>query len=216
MTFGIVLKSFLPHKHKLSVLTRSNGKVMLVIKPSRMQRTFSAGTSMQFFSKKGARFLVAEKLEIISVPALLNESSICWVHHIIEIVYYFSPLGSPCPDLFRLIHCCLALSSCHAVFEPYFIIIEKICLVRLFMLLGFYPERRLVFFGGLFDQVVSLSLDSSNTEKVRSLHVLLADVSQDDCRRADKWLWLCLQEHPNVEKFKTLSFLEYVVGNRRD
>jgi len=204
---GIILRSFLPYKHKLSVLTGRSGKISLIITHGQKRRIFSSGTIIRFSVKTLPQFPVVNKFEVVSVPMPHMNEHIYWLHHMFEIVYYFSPLESPCADLFQLVYWSLELAKCSHVFGSHFVVVKKICLVKLLIILGFYSEQELVNFGNLFDRIVFVFLDSSNGEKVRSLHALLHGVCQSRLQQADKWLWLCLQEHPHIARFKTISFL---------
>jgi len=202
---GIILRSFLPYKQKLSVLSRSHGKLSIVIPRARCPRTFSPGTTIVFLAKTTENFPIARNVEIVSIPILEMKSHMSWLHQIIEIAYYFAPLGAPCADLFGLLQWCLTFAKNSEIFEPHFSVIKKICLVKLLMLLGFYSDKGVVSLSSLFDRIVFIFLDSANSEKVSSLHALLQDVCDDELQRVDKWLWLCLQEHPQAARFKTIS-----------
>lgn len=199
---GIVLKSFLPNKNKLSVLTRSWGKINLVAKPGVLRVVSSPGTQITFFTARAFESQVVFTTRIICVNANLRalEQHLYWLHHLLEICYFFIPLGSSCPDVFQLIEYCFALCEQSSLFGSNFFVVKKLCLVRLFILLGFYPEQEL-FLG------TEVSLDSLNVQKVRSLH---EDEATAMVQAIDKWLFACLQEHPHVMHFKTMSFYGWI------
>lgn len=206
---GIVLKSFLPYKNKLSVLTRSMGKINLICNPEKLRSNCSSGTSIKFFCSSSLRSFDSKAVFTSHIERVDDnidrlKKEIYWLHHILEICYFFVPLGVGCPDVFRLVEYCFALCERSQAFEPNFFLIKKLCLVRLFILIGFYPEQEL-FLGDTFNDMVAVSLDSTNTQKVRSL-------SKDDTilmiRSIDAWLLACLQEHPHIMNFKTVSFFD--------
>lgn len=195
---GIILKSLLPYKYKISVLSRYSGKVSVPV-----SRAFSPGTIIS----------LPAPIEVLHVPLSPLDKHLAWIHHLLEICYYFVPLHSACPDVFRLLQYSLKLGVQSNVFEPHFYIVKRICLVRLLVLLGFYPNNKLVFLLGLFDDLVAASLDSSNDQKVRSLRSSFEAVTEKMIQEIDKWMLYCLKEHPHVKQFKTLSF--FYVDSRK-
>jgi len=220
---GIVLKTFIPLKNKISVLTKSAGKMTLAINPGRLKSVFSPGTVVTFRAKRNSASVVfPANLEVLVVPIDAIERQLYWFHHILEICYYFVPLGAACPDLFRLVQYCFELERSSALFEPYFDIVKKACLVKFFLLLGFYPESPPTGgfnpqreFCSVFDALVLASLDSANVQNVRSLRKLLSDIGDKAkkgswAKDVDRWLLMCLQEHPHAAYFKTTSFFEKI------
>lgn len=215
--FGIVLRSFLPYKNKISVLTQRFGKSNLIVRPAtgrfnrrRNGSNLSAGIAIKFFTKPGSTTLVS-RFEVLIVPSMPLGPHLYWFHHLLEICYYFIPVGDISVDVFKLLRYALELSEKSYVFDPYFHVVRKVFLLKILILLGFYPSRSaapndLIEVSYLFKDVVLVILDSSNIQKVRSLHVLLGNVSKQTIKEIDKWVLGCLYEHPHVEYFKTLSF----------
>lgn len=233
---GVVLRSFLPYKRKLSVLTANMGKIVIVVKNRRITSHFSPGTCISFFphTRLSASFVGA--FEVIRVPVDSIKRNVYWVHHVLEVCYYFAPLGMPCTDLYTVVQCCIALGRGSDV--PHLAVVKKVCLVRLWIALGFFPDVACVrYVASLFEEVVTqlgiitlsdvttssdmaisvdvtisvdmtISLDSLNAQKVRLLRTLLTGVDCDMLKKVDAWLFRCMQEHPHVEQFKTLSFFE--------
>jgi hypothetical protein len=194
---GIILRTFLPYKSKISILTKENGKIDFVIL-RREGPTFSPG-SLILFEKNS--------INLVNVPSLQHKT-ISWLHHIIEVSYYFTPYNLPCPELYQFILNCFELDGHSKECEPYFAILKRACRIRLLILLGFYPDEELVSFGNIFEYVVSAFLDSNHTTKVRSLHVLLEQIPSLLLDKADKWVLDCLHEHPYIANFKTISFFD--------
>jgi len=186
---GIVLKSFFPYKCKISVLSRNSGKVNLFVRSLKL----SPGTFISFYLKK---------VEVLHVPLSPLDMHLTWIHHMLEICYYFVPINSACTDVFRLLQYSLKLGVQSSSFEPYFYIVKRICLIRLLVLLGFYPKGDLVPFISLFDDLVGVSLDSLDGQKVR----LLEAVTVATVKKIDKWILSCLQEHSHFKQFNTVPF----------
>lgn len=205
--FGVVLKSFLPYKNKIAVLAQREGRTNLIVAPGRLHRKFSAGVAIRFFaSPRDSRFI--SNVEVVIVPVMPLGPHLYWFHHILEICYYFIPVGYVYADMFRLVRYALDLSSKSHYFEPYFHIVRKVFLLKTLILLGFYPKQALVDVANLFKNIVLVILDSSNVQKVRSLHVSLSKIDNKTLKEIDIWVLACLYEHPHVKYFKTLSFFD--------
>lgn len=204
---GIVIKSFLPCKHKLSVLSLNSGKVNLVFSKRDGRQIFSPGVIIAFSCVgNGSQAFFVKKMEILHVPIEPIRDHLNWIHHLLEICYYFLPLHATCTDVFRLLQYSLVSGGKSSVFEPYFYVVQRVCLVRLLVLIGFYPPDGLLYVLGLFDDVVRVSLDSSDAQKVRSLQKLLEGVSAQKVQEIDRWVLKNLREHSHRAQFKTLSF----------
>jgi len=203
---GIILKSFLPYKYKISVLSRSSGKINLIV--GKKFTRFSPGTKVRFFITLSRSAEFANGLEILQIPIVAIKKHLYWIHHILEICYYFAPLGAPCAEIFQMVEYSLHLGRCGDGFEPYFNLVKKICLVKLFVMLGFYSQG-IAFLLDLFDKTL-VSLDSSNLQKVLSLHQLLSNVTKQQEKEIDKWILSCLHEHPHASQFKTLLFFDHI------
>lgn len=194
---GIILRSFFPYKSKVSILTRANGKIDFIVK-NRNSPIFSPGSLVMFDSSS---------IQLVHVPEL-QHTSISWLHHVIEVSYYFTPYNMPCEDLYQFMLNCFDLDEHASDYEPHFSVLKRSCRIRLLILLGFYPDDELVSFGNIFEHVVSTFLDSNSAPKVRSLHVLLGQIPSLLLNRADKWVLECLHEHPYVANFKTIAFFD--------
>jgi hypothetical protein len=205
--YGIVLRSFFPYKRKISVITKCSGKINIVVRAKRLCPLFSAGTFIKFysgFSVESCSF--AHDVEVVVVP-MPNMEQLCWLHNLLEICYFFLPLNSPCSDVFYFLKSCFEYNLRIDDKQKNFDVFKKTCLVKLFMLLGFQPDRDLVLFGNLFDTVVQgrrcllTFLDSIDDQKVESL----GEISGLLLSKIDRWIMHCLQEHPNIASFKTIN-----------
>ncbi len=95
--FGFILKRFLPYKKKLSVLCCQKGKINLITQPTEKCHQLWPGMLICFtptFNNK--KICIAHDIEIIMSPEQENFSNLYWVHHLLEICYYFVPLENPC------------------------------------------------------------------------------------------------------------------------
>lgn len=184
---GIVLKSYQPQKCKLSVLDRDSGKMMAV--PNRSD--LSNGSLIQYFKRDQEHLSFIHTIDIIDMPLALAHEDIVFVHHVLELCYYFIPNGSHAPQVFiallRFYEYPIVLSS------P---IMKKIFLAQLFFLLGVYPESGRLRTAAI-DQLISTSIDFWASQSI--------DLRIE--QELDEWLMHCMRTHPCVEYFKTINFL---------
>ena len=203
---GIVLKSFYPYKYKLSVLAQHSGKLNVMINPTPLASQFAPGTLVRFFTHEGMQSTVIPQVEILNIPVFTMSEHIYWLHHLLEICYYFLPLGLGSEELFQLVQYAFELSDHDELFKPYFRLVKKVCLTRVMISFGFYPTEQLSYVIKLFEEVVMVSLDSSNAQKVRLLQRSFKSVTKTMEKEIDTWLLSCVHDHPQAAQFKTLSF----------
>jgi hypothetical protein len=184
---GIVLKNYQPQKCKLAILDRDHGKIMAV--PNRTD--ISHGALITYFTREQEHISFIHSIDILDLPLALAQEDITFVHHVLELCYYFIPMGSHASQVF------IALLR----FYEYPIVLnnqamKKIFLVQLFFLLGVYPE--------------ALRSKSASIHHVISTSIDTWAASPIDLRieqELDEWLMQCIKTHPRAEYFKTVHFL---------
>lgn len=205
---GFVVKSFFPQKQKICLITRGSGKILLAVRLPNGYQVISVGSLVECCLQSANNIYISNRIEVLFVPIEQAKCHIYWIHHILEICYYFAPLHAPCAELFCFLQDVYRVSLVSLLFPSDFDLIKKIVLLKLFELLGFYPKQEYLFLLGYFDVIRIISIDSSNNEKVRSLHALLANISDKMIDGVDAWLLQCLYEHPNAISFKTITFFD--------
>src|SRR3989304_9119017 len=94
--FGLILKRYLPSSHKISVLTPNMGKIHLIIKKASICQRIWPGMVITFVPQIIVReSYVCEDAEIISSPQSETKEDMYWIHHLLELCYYFIPYESP-------------------------------------------------------------------------------------------------------------------------
>lgn len=184
---GIVLKTYLPQKCKISVFDRELGKIVGV--PTRTD--LSSGSCITYFTHKSNSVYFIQAIEIIDMPMALAHDDILFLHHVLELCYYFIPAGSPMPRLFNLL---LALYTSEKIIRN--VQLKKIFLFQLFSMLGLYPE------GSNFQTPYfhRLALTSIDMVELQTLDLVIE-------QELDAWLLSCIAVHPCAHNFKTVSFL---------
>jgi len=184
---GIVLKTYQPYKCKLSILDMHVGKIMAV--PNRDGIGNGACISYQIDEQPHIYFI--RDINIIDMPMALAKDDILFVHHILELCYYFIPMGSTNPRIFPLL---VKLYESPHIFQD--TLLKKIFLFKCFTTLGLYPESK------KFQQHSFLQLAATSIDNLTSP---LVDLTIE--KELDDWLLHCISSHPCIGNFKTVNFL---------
>lgn len=184
---GIVLKSYQPYKCKLSILDTRLGKIVAV--PNR--ETISSGSYISYYVTEQPKLFFIYDVEIIDMPLALAKDDILFIHHLLEICYYFIPMNNTQQ---RIIELLIHLYAAKHIFEN--ATLKKLFLFQFFTTLGFYPEGKR-FQNPLFIRLASLSIDN-----LMGQHVDLIIETE-----LDNWLLNCISTHPCIKNFKTINFL---------
>lgn len=185
---AIVLKTYMPHKQKLCLLDDELGKVMAV--PNRLDISYGAFIMYHAREKDGLYFMHA--IEIIDLPFMLGKEDILFVHHVLELCYFFVPLRERIAGLCQLI---VKLYNSEALIKN--IQAKKIFLFQFFASLGLYPEQAR-FQAPYFLQLARASIDNI------ALYPIDLMIEQE----LDNWLMSCIALHPCIHNFKTVHFLQ--------
>jgi len=184
---GIVLKSYQPQKCKLAILDRDSGKIMAV--PHRSD--ISHGALIKYYEREQEHISFITNIDIIDMPLMLSQNDIQFVHHVLELCYYFIPTGSMAPEVF---------SSLLRFYEFPLVLVtpllKKIYILQLFAQLGVYPEHSSIRTPRL-QALVTTSIDILATQ---SLDLMIE-------QELDVWLVHCIRTHPYANYFKTINFL---------
>lgn len=184
---GIVLKTYLPAKSKISLLDHTLGKIVGVL----TRADISSGACVSYFVNKNSSVYFIQDIEIIDMPMALAHNDIFFLHHVLELCYYFVPSGSRAPQLFNLL---IALYTCEQILRN--IQMKKVFLFQLFTIVGMYPDD-VQFRTPYFHQLASASID---TLVGQPLDLVIE-------QQLDAWLLQCIAMHPCAQNFKTVSFL---------
>lgn len=185
---AIVLKTYLPQKYKLCVLDSDLGKVMTV--PNRSD--IGNGALILYFPREQQMLYFMHGIEIIDSPLMLAKEDILFIHHVLELCYFFVPIGERVPQLFVLL---MALYTSQTLLHT--IIAKKVFLFQFFACLGLYPEGAR-FQTPYFHQLAMASIDN----------IALSPIDLVIEQELDEWLRSCIALHPCTHNFKTVHFLQ--------
>lgn len=182
---AFILKQYAPKRNVIAVLDRTLGHVVA----STYATPMSVGTLIGYRLRQQARCATIEQIEILHVPFELAQYNILFLHHMLEICYYFIPEGSTAPRVYDLL--------LYVVTEPPICARrQKNILFLLFSLLGMYPDDVVI----CRDYAQALHHESFQT--ILSMHI---DSSIEP--HMSSWLYRCVMMHACARNFKTLHYL---------
>jgi hypothetical protein len=183
---GIVLRIHSPRKQMVTILDKEDGAVTYV--PDAL---LCSGAFLHYIVIKKNNLLLLHASEQINLPLNLAKHDILFLHHVLELCYYFLPIGSPAPEVFEHLQ---QLYTCEHIALSR--VIKKLFLVRLFLLFGVYPEDTRLHASLL--QYGARSLVDMTTQEF---------VNLENENMVDAWLHSCIAVHPRSSLFKTVHFL---------
>lgn len=184
---GIVLKTFVPKKQKIAVLDQYAGRIDVVI----FGAYVSPGSHISYALKSARTVIQISDVTLENLPLHLAREDLLFLHHILEILYHFLPIGGCIEGIFELLHNLFLIKpvawSIHG---------KKIFVFRLLMIIGMYPET----------QILSVPhIRILNNIQVDTMHATHLDL---ECGKAlDQWLRHVIGHHPLIEYFNTIHFL---------
>lgn len=206
---GIVLKKFATSDHKISVLTNTLGKIALVVFNQGVMRRIQVGTLIEFdHPKKQNNVHTTQQLVIVLTPITQRSDDLIWLHHMLELCYYFVPLHQPLSECFVILKSCLALLPHVDLFSAHlWEIVKKLCLGALLLFLGFFPPEHLERSIIMTKNALFLSVDFQDVQKVEFLSKHLEKFCTIAPADLDSWFLQCIQSHPRINIFKTIHFM---------
>jgi hypothetical protein len=125
------------------------------------------------------------------MPLQWGKNDLMFMHHVLELCYYFVPLNSTCDQLFEML-------SLLPLWEdsPWSASLKKIFIAKLLMIFALYPQTAFVT-TGFFRRL--LYCDPRT--------MLTLDIDDNDMTYMDQWIRQTISEHPLVPQFKTAIFL---------
>lgn len=184
---GIIIKTFFPQKQKIAVFDNRLGKIVCVPPHERL----CLGSVILYSASERNNMYFIHQVEMIDVPFNLAHDDILFLHHVLELLYYFVPIGSGDEQLFYIIQSLYQSSTWRNT--PQF---KKMFLCKFFIFLGMHPEESLVSKKLLY-KLTALSVDMLFQESL--------DLESE--RALDGWLMQCIRMHPQIDYFKTVHFL---------
>ncbi|MGE0009866.1 MAG: hypothetical protein AB7F19_04930 [Candidatus Babeliales bacterium] len=100
---GIVLKRYMPKKQKISLLDAHLGRIEAVIRDERLIEMVWPGMELAYIPTEGAGVHFLDNASLQAAPFVSAQQDIGFLHHILELSYYFLELHDVTPEIFPLV-----------------------------------------------------------------------------------------------------------------
>ncbi len=190
---GIVLRTF--NHGRLCIFTRPLGKIFCTSKE--LKTPLSPGSIIVTrLIKKNVETFQVDNFQDISYPDIQSPRELAWLHHILELYYFFMSEEQPSPLDFDFFEQYRTLSNVPAETSR-MTHLQELAVSHFLAQTGFYEQPALHRYARLFEKVIDPSIE----HKVRSCVISCDEVSIQDL------ILRCLQEHPQFHRFRTIPFL---------
>lgn len=208
---GIVLKSYLPRKHKYLLLDREQGAIEVVAISQEQSQRLCNGAIVAYHAREQRSIFVLQSVDILAVPFAWARHDILFLHHLLEITSFFVRPGNPAPEIFDLLQIVYKSSLRSSK------LFKKLVVARFFLSLGSWPETDLwqkpemigaleiVGKGGDFEYTAD-DISVGNSELYNHRHQIQS-LDVELMLALDAWLWACIREHPHQAMLNTVHFL---------
>ncbi len=187
---GIVLVQPRPGSSIIVLLDQALGRIDSLFFYAKV----CVGSLMQYsVQQRNGKYFI-DNATMIDIPLFLARADLLFLHHVLELLYHFIPVGSCTMGVFEL----LLLLYAHDQ-RMYSMRFKKFFLFKLLSILGIYPENMSLSTRSL-QMLLTESIDKINDESI--------DL---ECEKdLDNWLYYCVAEHPRINDFKTIHFLNRI------
>lgn len=180
---GILLKNYSPKKHKVSIFDKNLGRIEAIFQNTAQTHQLHHGASLLYYCETTNSTLYKIKnIEIMDMPLELAKTDIYFLHHVLELCYYFLPLHVGALDTFTVIEAAFKYASAN----------KFLILLRFFTSLGIYPED-IPLEKTFFHRLLSCPIETILEEKLDDAQV----------KMLESWLLRCIEIHPYKKQFKT-------------
>lgn len=193
MNRGIVLRSHRTHSTRLVMFDELKGKVLAYSRAHDTHVRAPQGALLTYDYSLWRNMMFLELVELKTLPFVnhAQESSLQFLHQVLEILEAFMPISAPLPELFEKI---FLLYTDQAALISATVFRQQIFLCQILASLGVYPDENTY----LRNHVVRCLI----------LSPFEFMVDHEDARIHDAlalWLKECLATHPTVSAWKTLK-----------
>ena len=184
---GIILKRYNVHGTKLGLLDSTLGRIDGITP----QTTFPTGSIVRYDVMKNNNCYLLINAAIEYVPINQARYDILFLHHVMEICFYFIPHNSCVRGVYELLDAMYQMpwhADCHDF--------KKIFLFKLFDLLGLLPEIS-------YESYAQLNFMRSMDIE----HAINHELDAEKKEMLDVWLRRCIAQHHRIQYFNTVHFL---------
>lgn len=195
---AVVLRSFLPLRQKVSLFDAHLGRMEVSVgcggSATQVSSALMQGALITYERHIWRGRTMIQGLSLQKVPQPWVCQDLLFLHHVLEMIHYFSPEHSHAKRLFEFLS---FLYEEQPDPEQDALLVKRLFVAKLFALLGIYPE-------------------GVERSPLRSLFYMLAVGDADQAHqltdeqlheKLETWIWGCIETHPQIDQFMTLSFL---------
>jgi len=186
-SIGIILRKNNNSVYKLTVLDKIQGKIECVASKINM----SVGSLVTYTVKRDQWYHHISNIQLVYIPLSLAHVDILFLHHVLELIYYFTYSDHCIKNVFDLLQ--FLYTSEDEIIAHHS---KKIFLLKLFANMDIVPN-------------VSINDQNFFTDCITiKMHELtLFSLNKSDEKKLDDWLWSCMYQHPHANAFQTAHFL---------
>lgn len=185
---GIIIQFIQASKHKIALLDYHRGHINGITALSNL----SIGALISYTIRTTQSTYFIENIQLLYLPLPLAQTDILFLHHILELIYYFSPVESCNTDIFTLIQSLYTTYNCTMQRNT-----KKLFVLKLFTTLNIIPE---------LSEIRTTEINRLSLAHIDQLYTENIDTPTE--KKLDRWLWYCIYQHPYANKFKTTHFLD--------
>lgn len=187
---GIVLKRYTPKKQKISVLDAHLGRIEAVIRDERLLQSVWPGMELAYMPLEGSGIYFLDYTSMVAAPFASAQHDLGFLHHVLELSYYFLELNDVTPEIFALVEF-VCNQSQELVYEKKILIVAKF-LWQLRQDIEMLQEYQSI------HRLLALPLEGMLNERVdvqEFTHLLC-------------WIRHAISCHPQQAYFKTIGFIK--------
>ncbi len=192
---GVILRTF--STGRLCIFTRSMGKIFCSAKKSAHQSQFIVGSRLTInLVQKYPDTFTIEYIDNIVYPNIQTTQELSWLHHVLELYYFYLPEHQvSVRDFDFLIHYLALIKRNHESIGN--INLQNLAISHFLAQTGFHEQPALHRYAKIFEEFIDPTVSSG----VPFSLIGIEEVSMQEL------ILRCLQEHPQFNKFKTIPFL---------
>ncbi len=186
-SIGIILRKSDISPHKVVILDKVQGKIECVTAVT----SLSVGALITYNIRQQQSLYFMSDSSLVYIPLSLAHTDMLFFHHVLELIYYFTYVGTGLSETFDLL--AFLYSIDHTVMTVQF---KKFFLLKLLTSMGSMPE---------LDEIRTEFIAQLSTKHIKELSNITIDAIHE--KELDKWLRCCVWQHPYGNEFKTVHFL---------
>lgn len=184
---GIILKKNGTSPFKMVILDKVRGKIECITKTP----SLSIGALITYnIREQQATYFISDSA-LVYIPLSLAQTDMLFFHHVLELIYFFTHVGSCSQGIFDLLAFLYSTEHMGMTTQA-----KKLFLLKLLTSMGSAPE---------INEIRTERIIKLNTLDITQLNEMIIDTIHE--KELDRWLWCCIWQHPYVNEFKTVHFL---------